>query len=49
MTKLIMAVIVGAGLLGGAGAAYAGVLKCDKCVCNLSTGVCDCNDCTISP
>ncbi len=47
MSKLIMSLIVGLGMLGGASTAYA-VIKCEKCHCDLNTGVCDCTNCEIS-
>lgn len=26
-----------------------GTIKCEKCTCNLNTGICDCTNCTLDP
>jgi hypothetical protein len=41
------ALLIGLALGGVVGAASAGV-HCEKCTCNMNTGICECTNCTIT-
>jgi hypothetical protein len=45
--KRFKVILIAVGMLVGAAAAQA-TIRCEKCTCNMNTGICECTDCTIT-
>lgn len=47
--KRIKVILIAAGMLVGAAAAQAFSIHCERCTCDMNTGICECTGCTITP